>query len=402
MHLCLEDISRCCLLNLAIQDLCRVSKELSPSASASASTPAWPVVEGVDDRKIVFTFRGVASARPIQGTSHVPSSRFRTVLVACSARSFAGLLHPATDPEIRRVSGSCRAPSRAPDHHHSPRRKHPSKPSPRYRPSFTLPRGKNLPSCRCRCLCRSGDLRFPAQFLKPCDFFYLSGGLASMRADFRAFGWYRVHFASRCFHRRGVCCFHGFLILQVLAPCSIGISRLRTLLAVTFRRVENGLPHHATCPSWRCEHRRGVDDRLPRRRVRVLDFSRRTVFTAVGYSRNPPRNHHRLSRAFYLALPSGRALSPEMTHEVRFPEKSTSSRTRAFQPLGSQGFLRGMRRSSRDHPHLAAFRSPTGYHGASRRRFGFDPPRIFTLSTSPSSRSPFVSTLHRPRAFQGF
>jgi hypothetical protein len=46
-----------------------------------------------------------ASARPCQGTGPVPPSRFLTVLMACSARSLAGLLHPAADPGVRLVSG---------------------------------------------------------------------------------------------------------------------------------------------------------------------------------------------------------------------------------------------------------------------------------------------------------
>jgi len=45
------------------------------------------------------------SARPCQGSSPVPPSRFLTVLVVCSACCLAGLLHPAADPGVRRVSG---------------------------------------------------------------------------------------------------------------------------------------------------------------------------------------------------------------------------------------------------------------------------------------------------------
>jgi len=50
-------------------------------------------------------FGARASARPCQGSSPVPPSRFLAVLVVCSACCLAGLLHPAADPGVRRVSG---------------------------------------------------------------------------------------------------------------------------------------------------------------------------------------------------------------------------------------------------------------------------------------------------------
>jgi len=44
--------------------------------------------------------------RPIPSNRFVPSSPFLTTSTACSARSFAGLLHPATNHGVRLVSGS--------------------------------------------------------------------------------------------------------------------------------------------------------------------------------------------------------------------------------------------------------------------------------------------------------
>jgi hypothetical protein len=44
----------------------------------------------------------------VPGTGLVPPSRFLTAWMVCSARSLAGLLHPAADPEVRRVAGRSR------------------------------------------------------------------------------------------------------------------------------------------------------------------------------------------------------------------------------------------------------------------------------------------------------
>jgi len=76
------------------------------------------------------------SAGPYQGSSPVPPPRFLTALTACSTRVPAGLLHPATDREVRRVSVVQRQPTRRrPVPCASfPRRSHPSKNSPRQQP----------------------------------------------------------------------------------------------------------------------------------------------------------------------------------------------------------------------------------------------------------------------------
>jgi hypothetical protein len=55
--------------------------------------------------EVAFTFRLCASACSCHGSGPVPPSRFLTVLMVCSAESLAGLLHPAANPWVRRVSG---------------------------------------------------------------------------------------------------------------------------------------------------------------------------------------------------------------------------------------------------------------------------------------------------------
>jgi hypothetical protein len=57
--------------------------------------------------EVAFLFYFHTSACLCHRAGPVPPSRFLTALMACSARSFAGLLHPAADPGVRRVSGFC-------------------------------------------------------------------------------------------------------------------------------------------------------------------------------------------------------------------------------------------------------------------------------------------------------
>ena len=62
-----------------------------PSIDISEKRPLPPGLPGF----------GRATSRPLDP---VPSSWFRTTSTACSASCFAGLLHPAADPGVRRVS----------------------------------------------------------------------------------------------------------------------------------------------------------------------------------------------------------------------------------------------------------------------------------------------------------
>jgi hypothetical protein len=55
--------------------------------------------------EVAFTFWVCASACSCRETGLVPSSRFLAVLMVCSAESLAGLLHPAANHGVRRVSG---------------------------------------------------------------------------------------------------------------------------------------------------------------------------------------------------------------------------------------------------------------------------------------------------------
>jgi hypothetical protein len=57
--------------------------------------------------EVAFLFCFRTSACLCHRAGLVPPSRFLAALMACSARSFAGLLHPAADPGVRRVSGFC-------------------------------------------------------------------------------------------------------------------------------------------------------------------------------------------------------------------------------------------------------------------------------------------------------
>jgi hypothetical protein len=111
--------------------------------------------------EVALTFRFCASVCSGQGTDLVPPSRFLTVLMGCSAESFAGLLHPAADPGVRRVSGfllrslAGSSESAVPTGASTLR-------------SFSLaksclpffPPGRACPLVVARGLCRSGDLRF--------------------------------------------------------------------------------------------------------------------------------------------------------------------------------------------------------------------------------------------------
>lgn len=75
------------------------------SKIASPSTWAACVHSCVSPRMGVGHLRVRASARPCQRSSPVPPSRFLTALMVFSAGCLAGLLRPAADPGVRRVSG---------------------------------------------------------------------------------------------------------------------------------------------------------------------------------------------------------------------------------------------------------------------------------------------------------
>jgi len=111
-----------------------VSKD-RPSIDSSFLRPLlrWP------SREVAFTFWFRASACSCQRTGPVPPSRFLAVLMVCSAESLAGLLHPAADPGVRRVSGlHLPFPCGFFRLGRSQRREHPSKLFPRQQPSPRL------------------------------------------------------------------------------------------------------------------------------------------------------------------------------------------------------------------------------------------------------------------------
>jgi hypothetical protein len=81
---------------------------------SSASTPALPHWRGRPLRLVH------ASARLCQRTGPVPPSRFLTALMVSSTELLAGLLRPAADPGVRRVSGPSWSLSRAPSSRPSP------------------------------------------------------------------------------------------------------------------------------------------------------------------------------------------------------------------------------------------------------------------------------------------
>lgn len=99
----------------------------------------------------------------------------------------------------------------------SRRREHPSKHFLADGPLRSLPRGKSMPSCRCPCPCRSGDLHFTSWFRGSCEL-WTRCWLTGTRTDFRAFG-----LQSSPQHRSSVSVGGCAWLPWVSHPASIGV-----------------------------------------------------------------------------------------------------------------------------------------------------------------------------------
>lgn len=79
------------------------SQDLLSWASPGFSPPSKPFT-----RPLPNTGKPASSAHRCHTMGHVPPSWFLTTSTVCSAFTGAGLLHPATDPGVRRVSTALR------------------------------------------------------------------------------------------------------------------------------------------------------------------------------------------------------------------------------------------------------------------------------------------------------
>jgi hypothetical protein len=163
--------------------------------------------------EVAFLFYFHTSACLCHRAGPVPPSRFLTALMACSARSFAGLLHPAADPGVRRVSGFCLGSltgsrvSAFPVGASTLR-------------SFSLasrrlpfwPSWEILPSCHSLLPGWSEDLRFVKRGRKSCDSWFFLGCSPGHSSTSGLWAAGRIRLHARMFPPARTRCFLGFLL----------------------------------------------------------------------------------------------------------------------------------------------------------------------------------------------